>query len=371
LVSIEDHIFDLVAGHVGAGFTTGVPFVCHTHGMHWTADYPCDKWQWGVNAKLIEAIRRANEVTVPSAWVAETFQRDMRFTPHIVPHGIDVREWEFAGKRRDYVLWNKNRPGDVCDPRPVRELAERFPKQHFVTTYVTKGAKLNNVNVLGTIPYEQMRGVVQQARMYLSTTKETFGIGVLEAMASGVPVLGYAHGGNVALVEHGVTGYLAEPGDIDDLSEGLDYCLRHWQVLGANGREKAKQYRWVDACEQVARIYEMALEPEPPTVAIVIPVYNKTEEQLERAISSARSQTFDEITRIVIVDDGTPERDYQECESMLGWLDNLIRVSRAHGIEESLKVHQNIYAALTPTTQSSQGSSKFVCKHSKPTDHLE
>jgi glycosyltransferase involved in cell wall biosynthesis len=245
LVGPEDHLFDLVAGHVGEGFTTGVPFVCHTHGLYFTADYPDDtsNWQYKVNAKVIESIRHASQVTVPSAWVAETFQRDMRFTPHVVPHGIDWQDWRHDEPLGDYVLWNKNRNTDVCDPMPVVQLARLFPDQHFSTTYLPqRSAQPSNISVMGLVPHEQMKPIVQRALVYLSTTKETFGIGVLEAMASGMPVLGVAHGGNVDLIQHGINGYLAKPGNIEDLAEGLTYCLQHRSVLGANGQELVKQW---------------------------------------------------------------------------------------------------------------------------------
>jgi glycosyltransferase involved in cell wall biosynthesis len=141
--------------------------------------------------------------------------------------------------------------------------------------------------------------------VYLSTTKETFGIGVLEAMASGVPVLGVAHGGNVDLIQHGINGYLAEPGNIEDLAEGLNYCLQHRDVLGSNGQELVKQWTWDAVCEQVARIYEMALEPEPPTVAVVIPVYNKDENEFRRALNSVFGQSCRLPLEIFVIDDGS------------------------------------------------------------------
>jgi len=152
-----------------------------------------------------------------------------------------------------------------------------------------------------------MKQIIQQAGVYLSTTKETFGIGVLEAMAAGVPVLGYNKGGNVDLIQHGVNGYLAT--DFDDLVEGLIYCLDHRQTLGDNGREMAKAWTWPERIEKVAQVYFLAAQPQPPTVSVIIPVYNKTIEQLKRAIDSCLAQIL-KPEKIVVVNDGsnnTPE----------------------------------------------------------------
>jgi glycosyltransferase involved in cell wall biosynthesis len=305
LVAPEATDYDLRAVH--AGMTGGDCEVCHCHGLYWSADYDAPDWEYRTNALVIEAVRHARQVTVPSAWVAEAFQRDMHLSPHVVPHGIDWRAWQHGEPNEGYVLWNKNRAGDVCDPSPVALLAARFPGLGFVSTQQPDGdVALPNLKVTGLVPHPEMKRLVQRAGVYLATTKETFGIGILEAMAAGIPVLGYARGGALDLVRHGVNGYLAAPDDAEGLAEGLDYCLEHRAVLGDNGREMAKSWTWEAACEKVARIYELALQAEPPTVAVVIPSYNYAE-FVGRAVESAMHQTYAHLTDIVVVDDGSQD----------------------------------------------------------------
>jgi len=102
--------------------------------------------------------------------------------------------------------------------------------------------------------------MVQGAGVYLSLSKETFGIGAIEALSAGVPVLGYDYGGNKITVKHGENGYLARPGDIDDLAEGLSYCVKHRTVLSGNARESMRPFTWESAVEKVAAVYNKALE---------------------------------------------------------------------------------------------------------------
>jgi len=55
--------------------------------------------------------------------------------------------------------------------------------------------------------------------------EETFGNVALEAKSVGLPVVAFATGGLVELVEHGVTGYLCAEPTLDGLLEGLRYFL--------------------------------------------------------------------------------------------------------------------------------------------------
>lgn len=54
---------------------------------------------------------------------------------------------------------------------------------------------------------------------------EGFPIAGIEAMAAGLPVVGFRMGGLPELVQHGHEGWLAEPGDVDGLAEGLRQVL--------------------------------------------------------------------------------------------------------------------------------------------------
>lgn len=295
--------YDLTVAHAGMG--GGNAEVIHNHGLYWTADYKAAAWEYKSNADVINSIRHAKQVTVPSPWVAETFQRDMHFSPHVVPHGIDWQDWQKKRKDGGYVLWNKNRTADVCSTDALGYLAGTFQQTRFLSTYAPKGAG-SNVKATGLVPHAEMKQMVQEASVYLSTTKETFGIGVLEAMASGVPVLAVAHGGNLDLVQHGVNGYLARPDDLEDLAEGLNYCLQHRQILGANGREMAKDWTWQAACEKVAGIYRLAMQIEQATVAIIIPTFNYAD-RVGQAIRSALQQDYKNVTDVIIVDDGSTD----------------------------------------------------------------
>jgi glycosyltransferase involved in cell wall biosynthesis len=301
---------DLLAVHAG---TSKNADVAHCHGLYWTADYKAPNWEWRGNEHVINSVRQAKIVTVPSRWVAETFERDMRFSPVVIGHGIDWEEWQNHNDDNGYILWNKNRGGeDVCDPYPVTRLARTFRNELFLTTF-SRGDITSNVKVTGIIKHNKMKTAIQECSVYLATTKETFGIGILEAMASGKPVLGFNHGGITEMVKHGINGYLADPYDYTDLEEGLRYCLANKKILGENGREMCRSFTWEKQVEKVAEVYRTALEiaAQPPLVDVVIPVYNKEPQQLKRAINGAASQDS-HLGNIIVVDDGSTMDDAEK-----------------------------------------------------------
>jgi len=353
--------YDLLVAHAGMG--NGTADVAHLHGLYWTADYESTNWEFEANARIVNELQVARQVTVPSQWVAKTLQRDMRINPHVIGHGIDWDKWQHNYRSEGYVLWNKNRVGDVCSPKDVNKLAAIFNKVEFISTFGngadlskrnqqelqeirSKGLTPHYINI-GVRNHLEMQELIQKAGVYLSTTKETFGIGVLEAMAAGVPVLGYNQGGNVDLIEHGVNGYLAT--DFDDLVEGLIYCLEHQKTLGDNGRQIAKEWTWLKQIEKVADVYRLANKPQPATVAVVIPVYNKTPGQVERAVESCLKQTL-QPQQVIVVNDGS-EQDYHFVESMGS--------ENYYPVEYIKQDNQGV--AIARNSGISQANTKYIC----------
>lgn len=299
--------FELLAVHAGTtdSLPSGVPVVAHTHGLYFNGDYDMPSWSHKANKNVVNSVRAAKITTVPSVWVGKLFARNMRFWPVVLPHGIDTESWKHNHDVGRYVVsYAKNRDGvDVCDSTMSTNLAAAIPDMRFVQTFA-KEHVTPNVKVTGVMNHELYKRTIQSALVYVSPVKETFGIAAIEAMMAGVPVLTANVGEVPNLIRNGVAGYCYEPGNLDDMIVGLEYCLRYREELSENAIKLASVYTWDNVMSKLNGIYQLALRPESNDVAIIIPVYNKDISDFRRAVDSAVNQTVS-AKEIVVVDDGS------------------------------------------------------------------
>jgi len=94
--------------------------------------------------------------------------------------------------------------------------------------------------------------------------EEALGITVLQAMASGLPVIASDVGGLPEIVENGVTGLLVPPGDVSLLSAALKDLLSlpdRCRQLGEAARESTEQFSEARFAAGVCEVYEELLRP--------------------------------------------------------------------------------------------------------------
>jgi len=285
------------------------PIVSSNHGCYWVG-YDWGAWAHRANQLVVESMRRAKAVTAPSYWVRNAITRGMLIDPTVIYHGVNIDEFEIDPNPADWVLWNKARVDPVSDPAPLNELAKLMSDVQFVTTF---GNERVNVKVLDAMPYERMKKMVAKAGLYLATTRETFGIGTLEALACGVPVVGWAFGGQTEIIKQGVTGYLVPEGDYEQLQKAIRLALKNRDELGKNARQDViERWQWKDKIEQYANVFKNVYGKyqneaySVPKISVIVTHYNLSK-YLSACLGSVKNQTFDNF-ECIVVDDCSDEQ---------------------------------------------------------------
>lgn len=105
-------------------------------------------------------------------------------------------------------------------------------------------AALRNVELLGALPGEQVRLAMQKASALVlpSICYESFPRTLVEAFASGLPVVASRIGALAELVEDGKTGLLFAAGDAADLAEKVRWAAEHPAELLAMGKAARALY---------------------------------------------------------------------------------------------------------------------------------
>ncbi len=106
-----------------------------------------------------------------------------------------------------------------------------------------------HVHFLSGISYAELSACYAACELFaLPSRGEGFGFVYLEAMARGKPVIGGAHGGAPEVIQDGVTGYLVQHGDTEQLATSIDVLLSNPELarqMGEGGRERVeKEFRF-------------------------------------------------------------------------------------------------------------------------------
>ncbi|MBC6425753.1 MAG: glycosyltransferase family 1 protein [Ekhidna sp.] len=111
----------------------------------------------------------------------------------------------------------------------------------------------------GKLIGKQLSEVYASADMFVfPSLTDTFGNVVLEAMASGLPVLAANEGGPKNIVQDGKTGYLLEPKNEKAFNEKIDLLIdnkSHYREMRENALNYAQNVSWDNIIKQIHRFY--------------------------------------------------------------------------------------------------------------------
>lgn len=143
------------------------------------------------------------------------------------------------------------------EPPPVLLAIGKLPERDYATQIVARGLQ-------GRVRFATPAGDIQRyfaaADVFvLPSLYDSFGFVVLEAMASGVPVICSRAAGAHELIAPGENGFvLDDPRDSRALAKLVGQTLeddRLWRRLAAGARETAQEYTWDRTAAETLRVY--------------------------------------------------------------------------------------------------------------------
>ncbi len=137
------------------------------------------------------------------------------------------------------------------------------PKEEALRRQASEQGVADRVHFQGFVEESKKLGIMQMCDMFVSTSQhEGFGLVFLEAMALGLPVLCYDHGGQTDFLESDVTGYMVP---VNNTADFVKYCQRlidDAPLRKRMGEENLKvvEALFIDRCaEQYERVFEKVI----------------------------------------------------------------------------------------------------------------
>jgi len=220
------------------------------------------------------------------------FSADTLGTPrertHVIYGGVDLARFRpgphTAGERDGVLYVGRITPHKGLD-RLVRALPQgvsltiagsaghdRQPPERDYAVLLRRLATARAVRFAGCVEDDDLPVLYRRASVFVLPTVETtcfgrpvdvtelLGLSVLEAMASGTPVVASRTGGLPEVVRDGETGFLVTPGDVPQLHDRIDLLLRDTALARRMGRAARalvlERFTWEVTAQRCLTAYE-------------------------------------------------------------------------------------------------------------------
>lgn len=224
--------------------------------------------------------RKIDGLIAVSTVARDSAQQHFRGNYRIIPNGVDIRRFHdrlppLAGLAANqpkilFVGRFEPRKGLKYLLQAMPRVKQAFPKatlvivgSGFMEKYYRRLAKKymkDNVIFTGNVGRDDLPRYYASCDVFCSPAigAESFGIILLEAMATGIPIVASDIPGYRTVLDDGQEGLFAQPYRADDLADKIVTLLRDPNLrieMGRRGRLKAQRYDWPIIARQVLDYY--------------------------------------------------------------------------------------------------------------------
>ena len=214
----------------------------------------------------------------------------------VIPNGVDLNDYKFRIKKEDYFLSvgrispDKGQAtaaklcselgvplklagtigGDITSTKqaeaemknPTKLSLNNNPYFEYFRNDVYPYLKKGKIEYIGTVFGTPKKELFAKAKAFLApiTWEEPFGISLIDALASGTPVVAYRRGAFPEIIEHGRNGFLA-----DTEKEFKEYMQRVDEIDPQECRKSVEEKFSSDAmADRYVELYERVIELSQP-----------------------------------------------------------------------------------------------------------
>lgn len=232
----------------------------------------------------IRCLKKASVVTVVSKELGKEIKNLCDISRiYIMPMGCDTKKFGRKFRIENYFGQNGEKivlfVGRLAEKKGVSYLIEAMKKVEAKLIIVGDGPLRENlrnqatgmeekVSFLGAKTHEELKTIYASSDIFVAPSitakdgdKEGFGLVFLEAMSSGLPVIGSNSGGIPSIVKNEENGFLVEEKDVNGLAEKINLLISDetlWNIYSKNAVKTAQKYDYSKIAQEYAqKLYEM------------------------------------------------------------------------------------------------------------------
>ena len=236
----------------------------------------------GIMRKLkVRCLKKARHVTVVSEYLKGRVQELVpEIEPEVISMGVDTRKFGRQYRVENYFGQGDKKVvlfvGRLAEKKGVAYLIEAMKQIDALLVIVGNGplrktleeqaeqVGKDRIRFLGEKTHEELKKIYASADIFVAPSvtakdgdQEGLGLVLLEAMASGLPVVASKSGGITQIIKDGENGLLCEEKCVWQLAENIcallnDECL--YKKIAENGNRTVKAYDYVQTTEKYMQI---------------------------------------------------------------------------------------------------------------------